>query len=218
MCGRFITPDAAAIEREWGLVAPPDFAQSYNFTPSQFAPVIRVNEVGEFDLSLLTWGFQPGWAKRAWINSRAETLFSSKAFASAARKRRCLVPAIGWFEWKGSKPPRTPYVFHQDGFVPFAFAGIWTARKIEGGGDDEWERSFSIVTTEATGALAEIHHRKPVVLSKSGQRKWLAAEITAEEAAALIAAEVPDVMTYPVSTYVNKPENNDAACIRPAVG
>lgn len=127
MCGRFITPDQAAIEREWGLIGPVDFKQSYNLAPSQRAPVIRLEESGEMNLSLLTWGFQPGWAKRAWINARSETVYSSKAFASAARKRRCIVPAIGWYEWQGKKAPRQPYVFHRDGFLPFAFAGIWTA-------------------------------------------------------------------------------------------
>lgn len=211
MCGRYITPDEAALEREWGLSVPPDFTQSFNFAPSLRAPVIRLDEHGAPDLSLLVWGFQPSWSKRAWINARAETVFESKAFASAARKRRLIVPAIGWYEWQGSKAPKQPYVFHREGFTPFAFAGIWTARET----DDGWERSFAIVTTEATGALAAIHHRKPVALGRDDQQAWLAADLDEGDAAALLVGDALEVSAYPVSTYVNKPENNDPACIAP---
>lgn len=211
MCGRYITPDEAAIEREWALVPPTDFTQSWNLAPSQHAPAIRLDESGAIDLSLLAWGFQPRWSKRGWINARAETLFSSKAFASSARKRRCLVPAVGWYEWQGSQAPRQPWVFHRDGFLPFAFAGIWTAREL----DDGWERSFAIVTTAATGELARIHHRKPVALTVEAQQRWLDPALDQPEAEAVLAGDGPDFGAYRVSTYVNKPTHNDAQCIAP---
>ena len=211
MCGRYITPDASALEREWGRVPPADFRQSWNLAPSQLAPVIRIAEDGATDLGLLVWGFQPGWSKRSWINARAETVFASKAFASAARKRRCIVPAIGWYEWQGKAAPRQPYVFHRDGFVPFAFAGIWTAREV----DDGWQRTFAIVTTEASGELARIHHRKPVALTADAQRQWLDPSLGQEQAESVLGLEGPEVDAYRVSTYVNKPQNNDAQCIAP---
>lgn len=211
MCGRFITPDQAAIEREWGLVAPADFTQSYNLAPSQLAPVIRLDQNGEPDLSLLTWGFQPSWAKRGWINARSETLFESKAFASAARKRRCIVPSIGWYEWQGRKAPRQPYVFHRDGFLPFAFAGIWTAREVDG----VWERSFAIATMAASGEHAKIHPRKPVVLGADAQQAWIDPATDDDRAMELIATEAYAIDAYKVSTFVNKPENDDARCIEP---
>jgi putative SOS response-associated peptidase YedK len=211
MCGRFITPDQAAIERHWGLVAPAIFTQSFNMAPSQLAPVIRVNENDGQELALLTWGFQPSWAKRAWINARSETIFESKAFASAARKRRCIVPAVGWYEWQGKTPPRQPYVFHRDGFLPFGFAGIWTAREV----DEQWQRSFAIVTAAASGELAEIHHRRPVVLSTEAQLEWLSADLDAATAMNLFQQEPHLIKTYRVSGYVNKPVNNDPNCIAP---
>jgi len=214
MCGRFITPDEAALERAFGLAAPAGYRESWNLAPSQLAPVIRLDEEGQPDLSLLVWGFQPGWSKRGWINARAETVFASKAFASAARKRRCIVPAIGWYEWQGSKAPRTPFVFHRDGFLPFGFAGIWTARET----DEGPERSFAIITAAASGELAKIHHRKPVVLAEESQQRWLGNESDEAALSHLLQTDTGEIRAYEVSTYVNKPQNNDPACIAPAAG
>jgi putative SOS response-associated peptidase YedK len=211
MCGRYLTPDQAALERYWGLPAPPDFSQSFNVAPSQLAPVVRADDNGVESLDLLTWGFQPGWAKRAWINARSETVFESKAFASAARRRRCLIPAMGWYEWQGAKAPKQPYVFHAKGFLPIAFAGIWTARET----DDGWDRSFAILTTEASGPLAAIHHRKPLVLGRESHARWLAADTAIEEAAAMVQSDIDGITAYAVSNYVNKPANNSADCIQP---
>lgn len=95
--------------------------------PGRDVAVIRVDAQGTVRAGLLRWGFQPRRARRAWINARSETVFASKAFAQAARERRCLVPAIGWYEWHGDAAPKRPYVFHRNGFVPFTFAGIWPA-------------------------------------------------------------------------------------------
>lgn len=211
MCGRYLTPDQAAIERHWGLVAPPDFAQSFNLAPSQPAPVIRADESGAMDLSFLIWGFQPAWAKRAWINARSETVFDTKAFASAARKRRCLVPAMGWYEWQGDKAPRQPYVLHLDGFRPLAFAGIWTGRETGEG----WVRSFAILTTAARGPLSAIHDRKPFILREEDYAAWLDPATPVDDVKALLVNDREGITAYQVSPYVNKPANDDAACITP---
>jgi len=211
MCGRYLTPDQAALERYWGLAAPAGFARSYNVAPSQLAPIVRVGAEGQRDLSLATWGFQPGWAKRAWINARSETAFTLNAFASAANKRRCLVPAAGWYEWQGEKAPKQPFVFHLDGFAPFAFAGIWTAREL----DDGWQRSFAILTTEAAGALREIHHRQPVVLDPGDYDAWLDAATPPAEAEALLGHDPEGISAYAISAFVNKPEHDDARCVEP---
>jgi putative SOS response-associated peptidase YedK len=160
---------------------------------------------------MLVWGFQPGWAKRAWINARAETVFTVKAFATAAEKHRCLVPAMGWYEWQGEEAPRQPYVFHRDGFQPFAFAGIWTARETA----DGWQRSFAILTTDAQGRLREIHDRKPVVLSPEHYTAWLAATTSVDDLQTILRADFTGISTYAITTYVNKPEHNDAQCIQP---
>ncbi len=172
--------------------------------------VVRINPEGEKEAALFTWGFQPGWSKRAWINARSETAFESRAFAPAARKRRCLVAASGWYEWQGPKAPKQPYVFHLDGFRPFAFAGIWTARET----DEGWAGSFAILTRPATDKLEWIHGRMPVVLDPEHYEAWIAPE-TSEAMAREIASDAfGEIETYAVSTYVNKPANNDAECIR----
>jgi putative SOS response-associated peptidase YedK len=211
MCGRFLTPDEAAFERHWGLTAPPDYFPSFNMAPSQLAAIVRLDERSERIVELQTWGFQPSWAKRAWINARSETAFESKAFSRAARAARCLVPAIGWYEWQGSEAPKQPYVFHLDGFSPFAFAGIWTARETDGGSS----RSFAILTGPAARELCAIHDRMPLIMSPEHYAAWLDPDTPAEKAKRLATSAHPSLKTYAVSTYVNKPANNDAECIRP---
>jgi putative SOS response-associated peptidase YedK len=208
MCGRYLTPEEADLERAWELDPPEGYRQSFNLAPSQLAPVVRSGESG-MSLVQLVWGFQPHWAKRGWINARSETVFSSRAFATAARRSRCLVPALGWYEWQGSKPPRQPWIFHLDGFRPFAFAGIWSPA------GEKTPESFAILTTEAAPALAEIHGRMPVVVDPSDYQRWLAPDCDQDEAGTIIGNNQVDMAVYKVSSYVNKPANNDAACIRP---
>jgi len=214
MCGRYLTPDEAALERHFGLAAPPDYFQSYNVAPSQLAPAVRADGERRLEIRLLVWGYRPGWAKRAWINARAESILTAKAFAPAAHKRRCLVPAMGWYEWQGEQAPRKPFVLHLDGFRPLAFAGIWTARETDAG----WERSFAILTTAATDALREIHARKPLVLPPEHYSAWLSKDTPPGDVEALLHADLGGVTAYAVSPFVNKPENDDARCIQPAAG
>lgn len=209
MCGRYLTPEEADLERAWELDVPAGYRQSFNLAPSQHAPVVRADASAGRRLELLVWGFQPHWARRGWINARSETVFSSRAFAAAARKNRCLVPALGWYEWQGDRPPRQPWLFHRDGFRPFAFAGIWSP------GGAELPESFAILTTEAAPDLAQIHKRMPLVLSPNDYGRWLAPDCGEDEARKIIGNHLTDMSVYKVSPYVNKPANNDAACIRP---
>ena len=209
MCGRYISPDEAAMERHWGLKRPDNFFQSYNVAPSQLAPVIRRREEGDLDLEMLTWGFQPDWSKRSWINARSETASESKAFGSSFRKRRCLVPALGWYEWQGASSPKQPYVFHLGDFGPIAFAGIWTARETPEG----WLPSYAILTRNAVSAARNIHDRMPVVLRPRDYETWTDPSLKTDEAQMLTQSEGDPLRLHPVSTYVNKPENNGPRCI-----
>jgi putative SOS response-associated peptidase YedK len=209
MCGRYLTPDEAALERAWQVRAPTGYRQSYNFAPSQLAPVLLAGKGSGLELGQMVWGFQPSWAKRAWINARSETVFSSRAFAPAAKRHRCLVPAIGWYEWQGAKAPRQPWLFHLDGFTPFAFAGIFTPPGATENGN------FAILTAEASAPLAGIHHRMPVVLTRDDQSRWLDPGLDVEAAGHVLERHVPDFCCYKVSSHVNKPAHNDAACITP---
>lgn len=211
MCGRFLTPEESAFERYWGLRAPDGYSRSFNVAPSQLAPVIRVDPEGAPRAHLLRWGFRPAWAKRGWINARSEGVFASKAFASAARKRRCLVPAAGWYEWQGEEAPKRPHVFYREGFAPFAFAGIWTGRETEEG----TERSFAILTRPAPEPLAPYHDRMPVVLDTAESEIWLSPSASVDEAAAALARAAETFRVRAVSRYVNKPEHDDPRCIEP---
>lgn len=213
MCGRYLTPDAAALERYWRLPAPAGYTRSYNLAPTQPAPLVRADEQGRPQLGMIVWGFRPPWAERSWINARSETVFTTKAFAAAARKRRCLVPAAGWYEWQGEEAPRQPFVFHLDGFAPFAFAGIWTARETEEG----WQRSFAILTTAAHGPFREIHPRKPLVLAPECHDLWMDRGASVEALEAAMRRPVEGFTTYAVTPYVNKPANDEARCIEPLV-
>ena len=148
MCGRYeLNATPLELSNHFGDLLPntrplAGLPTSYNIPPSTAQPVIRYGETdGANVVDLLTWGFRPTWAKRAWINARVETLFTNTAFRESASKRRCLVIATGWYEWQQAEPKRkVPFYVHLD--RPFAFAGIWTARKI----GDAWEKSFAIVT------------------------------------------------------------------------
>jgi putative SOS response-associated peptidase YedK len=206
MCGRYVSPKTSDIERHWQLTPDAAYRQSFNLAPTQAAPIVRYDRDGIRRLDTFVWGFRPAWAERAWINARVETLFSSRAFASAARKRRCLVPAIGWYEWQSQGGRRQPYFCHLVDCVPFAFAGIWTGRAV----DDEAELSFAIVTRPSTPAIAGLHDRMPQIIAPQHYEDWLASD-NASPASALVAPDA-DVAAYAVSTYVNKPANNDPAC------
>lgn len=211
MCGRYLTPDQSALERYWGLAAPPDFTQSFNVVPSRQAPLIRIDRAGGRVLGMITWGYRPGWSKRAWINARSESIFRAKAFAAAARKRRCLVPALGWYEWQGTSAPRIPYLFYRGAFAPLAFAGIWTARETASG----WERSFAILTMAAADRFAPIHGRMPVVLRPEDYTAWLDPAAAEPDLKMVLTRPFDDIEFYRVSDYVNKPSHDDARCIEP---
>jgi putative SOS response-associated peptidase YedK len=169
MCGRYITPDQAALEREWAtLPRDVEYFPSYNFAPTLRGPV-AIERDSERKVVLMTWGFQPHWAKRSWINARAETVFEARAFAKDATRHRCLVIAAGWYEWTGDKAPRQPHLFKRVDGHSFAFAGIWTNRKI----DDEWVSSYAIVTTVADELSAPIHDRMPLIVHPLAYDAWL---------------------------------------------
>jgi putative SOS response-associated peptidase YedK len=183
----------------------------YNIAPSRRCPVIRYGKrEGHNVLEHLTWGYRPQWAKRGWINARDDRLFETPAFKDAARKRRALVVATGWYEWRAMDEKRKqPYYIHLD--APFAFAGIWTARKSN---QEDWELSFAIVTTGSAGVVHHIHERMPLIMAPRHYAAWLNPETRRPEA--LLAPFAAERMTaHPVSTRVNDPRNDDPELIEP---
>ena len=134
----------------------------------------------------------------------ARRLPSKPSFRSAFKRRRCLIPADGFYEWKGGvKGPKQPYYIQLEDGVPFAFAGIW--ERWEGGDGDHWE-TCAIVTTDANDALRPIHHRMPVILSPENHETWLTAE--PKEAAAFMTPYSGEMEAWPVDNLVNKVQND----------
>src|SRR5512145_1766858 len=177
MCGRFtlFSPQEMLAEI-FGVPGGPFPAPSYNIAPTRQVAAVRVPPGGAGrELALLRWGLIPAWAKEAaigdrMINARAETASSRHAFGSALRKRRCILPADGFYEWKREGARKRPwYVRRADG-APFAFAGLW--ERWQGEGSDPVE-SCAILTTDANDLLAPIHDRMPVILAPRDFDLWL---------------------------------------------
>jgi putative SOS response-associated peptidase YedK len=183
MCGRYYRrSDKQRIAEAFSLgnlpddfVLPPDF----NVAPTTFQPVIVNNrETAERELTLMRWGMVPFFAKTvsefkgfSTINAKAETVASNAMWRRPFERRRCLVPADGFYEWKAiDKKTRQPYAFAMRDGAPFAFAGLWDAWKESDGG---WLRSFAIVTTDPNELTAKVHNRMPVILKPADYARWL---------------------------------------------
>ncbi len=202
------------------LNVPDNLEPRYNVAPSQ--PVAVVPNDGENQLDFFVWGLIPSWAKDPkigyrMINARAETVDQKPSFKAAFRRRRCLVLADGFFEWKrdpGSKSKTPMYIKLKSG-DPFGMAGLW---EIWHNGDGSEVRSCTIITTEPNELLSEIHDRMPVILPEERYQLWLTPDECdpAELKPLLIPFASDQMMVYPVSRLVNNPANDVAACLEPA--
>ena len=168
----------------------------FNVAPSQLVPII-VNEEGRPKLSAARWGFTPHWAdenqKLKPINAKCETVITSPMFREAFRRRRCLIPADGFYEWQAAKPPKVPHFIHMKDDSVFAFAGIRE-------GD-----TCAILTTTANDVLRPIHDRMPVIVDPSEYDRWLG---EADVAGLLRPCEAEKMEAYPISTRVNNVRND----------
>ncbi len=213
MCGRFsITGDLDFYAEYFGVddVLTEPLDKSWNVAPTDPVYVIAERE-GTRHLGSMRWGLVPHWAKDTrtiHINARAETVASTPAFRDSFARKRCLIPADGFYEWELPENGRTPHwVYRADGH-PMVFAGIWATRFDEGA--DEWQRTCSIITTEADGPIANIHDRMPVSLIPDVWDAWLDRGLRDPEAAlGLIQAVDPgNIMEHIVSSRVNSVRNN----------
>lgn len=223
MCGRFVAtagPSELAQHFEVDeVVIPEEPEPRYNVAPTLEVPVVAESRSsGTRRLGLLRWGLVPSWAKdpsigNKLINARAESAGEKPAFRKALSRRRCLVPADGFYEWKrpvGGKGPKQPYLIqHADG-SPLALAGLWELWRPPGSSQDEpFLRTFTILTTSANEVISELHDRMPVVIPQSGWDRWLDPEVEdAEEVRDLmVPAPSEDFHLIPVSTKVNNVRN-----------
>ncbi len=218
MCGRMTITEPERIVRKFkadvnkATLDKPRF----NIAPSQIVPALIARDEQHI-LGDLQWGLVPYWAEdpaigNRMINARAETVATKPSFRSAFRKRRCLIPADGYYEWQKTVGGKQPVYIRIDNGAAFAFAGlyeIWT-------GPDETKLSTcTIITTTPNDALASIHHRMPVILDEDGWHDWLGgdnADIGALQDM-LVPFDPSRTTAYPVSPRVNSPRNDDAGCI-----
>ncbi|HTQ40774.1 MAG TPA: SOS response-associated peptidase [Pirellulales bacterium] len=217
MCGRFTLRERLNdLLREFDAEVrgePFELFEQYNICPTNLIPVIREDESGENELLRMQWGFVPSWAKDAKfcpINAVSETVASKPMFRSAIKKRRCLIPADGFYEWK-KLPKKTkgdaPWYFQVNGGKPFAFAGIW-----ERWGELE---SCAILTTTPNELMAPIHDRLPVILSPTDYDAWLDPTMNDPEKLTYLYEPFPasEMTMTRVSAYVNKVGNKGPQCL-----
>ena len=222
MCGRYTlaVPEDALLEAFDVPDLTFDYAPRYNVAPGGPAPVVAEDGDGR-RIGLLEWGFLPSWKDEPtnpFVNARAESVASKRSFAEAFRRRRCLVPADGFYEWRSEDGRKVPYWFHPSDGGVISFAGIWETWRPPGSGDgaDEARHTFAILTTDANADVSPVHHRMPVVIPASGRDHWL------DRAASVDALE--DLLSAPpdgafearrVSARVNRADADDARLIEP---
>ncbi|MEA1946674.1 MAG: SOS response-associated peptidase [Thermodesulfobacteriota bacterium] len=192
---------------------------NYNVAPTQEILTI-IKHDNENKLEKLHWGLVPFWARdisigSRMINARAETVAGKPSFRNAFKKRRCLIPADGFYEWKGEKGNKQPYYVFIPSSEPFAFAGLW--ERWTDKDEESVYNSCTIITTAASESIREIHHRMPVILDPKFHEKWLNAKIQDPKDLEIILRDglIHDMKYYPVLKLVNSVKNNDPNCIKP---
>ena len=230
MCGRFtLASDAEALNQTFfDFAGPMDLSPRYNISPTQDVAVIAntSTDTGESrktgQVEFFHWGLIPSWAKdpkigNRMINARSETLSEKPSFRNAYKRRRCLILADGYYEWKQIPGDRSkqPVYIRLKSQKPFALAGLWEVWQTDG--MDEPLRSCTIITCPPNVMLEEIHHRMPVILPQDAYTEWLAPnQQSAEILQPLLVPYLDEEMeAYPVSRFVNRPTNDSPECITP---
>lgn len=223
MCGRFIISQAPETYRSlYGYLEQPNFPARYNVAPTQPVPV-ALQERGERHFRLMRWGFWPGWLKDPAdfplvINARVETLAEKPTFRGALRHRRCVFLADGFYEWRregtGRAARKTPFLIRMADAGPMPLAGLW---ETWAGADGSEVDTAAIVTCDANGTLAAIHHRMPAILPRDAVAHWLDTAETEAGRAASLCKPCPDewLSMMQVGARVNDARNDDAGLVDP---
>jgi putative SOS response-associated peptidase YedK len=227
MCGRYFRQsDKQRLAEAFHLGVLPDgfvLPQSdYNVAPTTFQPVIRADkETGQRELVTMRWGMVPYFAKSpadfkgfSTINAKAETLTTKPMWRGPFKRRRCLVPADGFYEWKKlDATTKQPYAFTMLSGEPFAFAGVWDAWKEPDGG---WLQSFAIITTDPNELTATVHNRMPVILKLSDYDRWLTRDAPEHPPVDLLRPyDAGEMNAYPVDPRVGNARNNEPGLCEP---
>jgi putative SOS response-associated peptidase YedK len=221
VCGRYVSvspPNLLAERLHVDEIRPEaaDGQADYNVTPRASVRIVAETKEHVRVLDRVRWGLVPSWAKDLsvgdrLINARSEGIETKPAYRKAFERRRCLIPADGFYEWRAipGRKVKQPYFIANVHREPMAFAGLYEVWRDRAVADAAWIRSCTIVTTAANEKLAPIHERMPVVLAEAAWSEWLDPDNrdTKTLARLLVPAPSEDFLAYPVSTLVNKPDN-----------
>ncbi|MBW2541431.1 MAG: SOS response-associated peptidase [Deltaproteobacteria bacterium] len=219
MCGRFtLSTPPTEIAHHFGLAEEPKLEARFNVAPGQAIATVSDSGGGRRPvLSLRRWGLVPSWSKdtkigNRLINARAETAAEKPSFLSALRRRRCLVPADGFYEWAGEKGSKQPYCIGLEGRALFAFAGLW-----ERWTDPQGEplESCTLLTTAAAEQLRALHHRMPVIVDPADYALWMDPGVEEPDlVSSVIDRNLGGALEfYPISKYVNDVRHDDPRCL-----
>jgi putative SOS response-associated peptidase YedK len=219
MCGRFvITSPPTALRQIFGYVEQPNFPPRYNVAPTQPIPVVII-ENGARHFHLMRWGLLPAWVKdprtfSLLINARSETVRDKPAFKNAIKRRRCLIPADGYYEWQVSEGRKRAHFIYRRDRQPIGFAAL--AETWIGPNGEELD-TVAIVTAPAGADLAALHHRVPVTIAPADFDRWLDGRTYDAETVMelLVAPEEGEFAWHEISTRVNRVANDDAQLILP---
>lgn len=223
MCGRYtLFSSDEEIREHFDLPDVFEWEPRYNIAPGEDIPAVGLSDDGEsYGISQFRWGLVPHWADSPedftanLINARSETVASKPAFRDSFRKRRCLIPSSGFYEWAETSDVKQPYFIgpEEDGIV--AFAGIWD--RWESPDDDRDLLSCSILTTEAREPVKDIHHRMPVIIGEDQYERWLSPDDPSTMLEAMVdEAPVDQLTAYPVDPAVNNAGYDAPDCVEPA--
>jgi putative SOS response-associated peptidase YedK len=217
MYGRFTQRQPAAkLKKEFGVEEVSEIEARYNIAPTQ--DILGVRQMPDCrKMSLLKWGLIPSWAKDSsmgtrLINARSETVTEKPSFREAFKKKRCIIPADGFYEWQRTEGRKQPYFFHMRDDGSFGFAGLWDRWKNESG---EVIESCTILTTEANEVLLPVHDRMPVILHPEDYDLWLDDDLRKVSLREELLRPFPalEMEGYPVSASINSPRNQGTELI-----
>jgi putative SOS response-associated peptidase YedK len=208
MCGRFaFYSPSEAITALFGVHTGVEIEARYNIAPTQFIAAIRNSESDSRELVMLRWGLVPFWAKdpaigNRMINARAETVAEKPSYRNAYKKRRCLILANGFYEWRKEADGKTPYYITTADESPFAFAGLW--ERWDSKESDETLQTTTIITADANEFMESLHHRMPIILQAEGADRWLSGD---NELVHNVAEITPPLKAWAVDRRVNNARN-----------
>lgn len=232
MCGRYVSPDTASIERAWhiGRTNSNPFHQRYNVLPTTQIPILRHNlKSGDIELIEARWGYIPGWWKQpkppgSCFNARSEEAASKPMWKNAWRQWRCLIPAAAWYEWEAAertdpvsgeiKAYKQPHLIYRADKRLVCFGGLVSYRTLP---DGIGALTCAIITRDAAPSVREVHDRMPVILQESLFAKWLDPNlVSAAEVQAMVDEAQSDFVHHPVTTRLNAAKTDEPEFANPA--